>query len=79
MSFQQCLVTQSCLCVQTAAPETGAALRKAMLLAGLTDIAVDTVSNSSAHSAILVSDTALRAWCSSLTKNVSLCFASAYT
>ncbi|CAK0785945.1 hypothetical protein CVIRNUC_009158 [Coccomyxa viridis] len=34
---------------QTAASETGAALRKAMLLAGLTDIAVDTI----AHSAVM--------------------------
>ena len=73
MSFQLCLVGKACFCVQTAASQTGAALRKAMLLAGLTDIAVDTMSSSSAHSTVLVSDTALKARCSSLIDIVILC------
>ena len=47
--------------MQTAASETGAAVRKAMLLAGLTDIAVDTTSSAAAHSGVWVSDTALKA------------------
>ena len=44
-----------------------------MLLAGLIDIAVDTMNHSSAHSAVMVRDTALKACSSSLTSNAVLC------